>query len=266
VRREKSNPLGKAFLALFGQRSSNSSNFKYKLVSLIRMDPPRHVAIICDGNRRWAKANGLQPLQGHEAGFKRFKEFLNWCYELGVKEVTAYAFSMQNFNRSEEEKGFLWKIFEKALTEEWEKTAAEKKVRIRVIGRTYLLPENVQKAIKSIEQKTRAYDSHFLNICLAYGGREEITDAVKEIAANVALSNIRPDEIDEKMITEHLYLQSEPDLVIRTSGEHRTSNFLIWQSYYSEWFFPQKMLPEFSREDFDKILEEFSQRDRRFGR
>ncbi len=232
---------------------------------------PKHIGIILDGNRRYAKRFGWNPWKGHEKGAEKFKDFLNWCEELGVNEVTAYCFSMQNFNRTAEEVNFLMKIFtkstKKTLKKENIKQLKEKDVRIKFIGRTHLLPEELQKLMKDLEKETKDHTKNKINIAIAYGGKEEITDAVKEIAKEITENKIRPEEITEETITEHLQLKTEPDLIIRTSGEKRTSNFLPWQSAYSEWFFIDKTWPEIQKEDLKQAIEEYiTKRQRRYGK
>ena len=227
---------------------------------------PRHVAIILDGNRRFAKRLGFQPWKGHEMGQKKVETLLRWAKELGVEELTLYTFSIQNFKRSPEEVAFLMKIFLASFQElKASKDPDKAKTCIRFIGRKDLLPKDVAAACNAVEVETAQNKPYKLNICLAYGGREEVTDAMQAIAREVASGTLSPQDITEETIQAHLQLQSEPDLIIRTSGEHRTSNFLIWQSWYSEWFFIDKTWPEFEKEDLAKCIEEFKTRDRRFG-
>lgn len=228
---------------------------------------PRHVGIILDGNRRFAKQKlSLQPWKGHEYGKKKVVDLLDWCKELGIKELTVYAFSLQNFSRPKEEVTILMKLFIDACKEFAKKDEDERKqLRIRVVGRKHLLPTDVQAAVNRIEEDTKKNGPFTLNVALAYGGREEIVDAVRELAVDVAAGKITPADIDVAAITDHLQVRTEPDLVIRTSGEHRTSNFLVWQSWYSEWVFVKKYWPEFTKEDFLACLEEYASRDRRFG-
>lgn len=227
---------------------------------------PRHVALILDGNRRFAKRLALQPWKGHELGKNKVEELLRWCKELGVLEATLYAFSLQNFKRAQEEVDVLMNLFLAGAEEYARSTDPDReKVRIRIIGRKQLLPQDVQRAVKALEEKTAKNKPYLLNIALAYGGREEITDAVKAIAREVKSGALDPDAIDEQAITAHLQLQSEPDMIIRTSGEKRTSNFLPWQSTYSEWFFTDKLWPEFTKEDFAACIEEYKTRERRYG-
>ncbi len=233
-------------------------------------DAPKHIGIILDGNRRYAKKLGLNPWKGHEKGAEKFRNFLDWCEELGIKEVTAYCFSIQNFNRAKDEIEFLMKLFKESafetLKKENFKLLKEKDVKVKFIGRIHLLPAEIQELIKEIEEKTKEHNTHKINIAIAYGGREEITDAFKQIAEKISSGEVKPEGITENMITEHLQLQNDPDLIIRTSGEKRMSNFLPWQSNYSEWFFIDKTWPEIEKEDLIKIFEDFKTRQRRFGK
>lgn len=228
---------------------------------------PRHIGFILDGNRRFAKLRGLRPWRGHEFGRDTVHRLLDWCLEFGVKELTLYTFSLQNFNRPQVEVNKLMSILEQEL-----KTLAKDErvhkygVRIQVIGETERLPEHVQKAITEVEAATAHYDEFILNACIAYGGKEEIFSAVKKIMKQVAAKVIDVADVTLETFESHLFLKSEPDVIIRTGGDNRTSNFLPWQSTYSEWFFVKKLLPEFKREDFHKILEEYSSRERRFGK
>lgn len=228
---------------------------------------PKHIGIILDGNRRFAKRLMLEPWKGHELGFEKLKKLFKWCKELNIKELTLYCFSMQNFNRPKKEFDYLMDIFEKAFNEILTNEDILKyKIKINVIGRYYLLPEKVQIAIKKAVDATKNYNDYKINIALAYGGREEIIDAMKKIAEKVKNKDLKINEINEKTFAENLYLDKEPDLIIRTGGEKRTSNFLPWQSIYSEWFFLEKIWPEFEKQDLINIIEEYKNRERRFGK
>ena len=229
-------------------------------------DGPKHIGFIVDGNRRYARKLALQPWNGHEAGMEQVKKVLKWCKELGVVEATLYLFSMQNFKRSKPEVDFLMKLFLKAYKDILSSDDPDVgQTRIRFIGRLHLLPKNVQDALSALVEQSKDRGPYTLNLAMAYGGREEITDACRAIAKEVQEGTLQPEDIDESLLSEHMYLQSEPDMIIRTSGEHRTSNFLLWQSWYSEWFFPKKMFPEFEKEDLIECIEEFKTRERRFG-
>jgi len=227
---------------------------------------PKHVAIILDGNRRFAKKLALDPRKGHDFGYEKVKELLEWCKDLGITELTFYAFSMQNFNRPKPEFDYLMNLIRKAFDTFCEDPRVEKyKIKVNVIGRYELFPRDVVDAIHKVIDATRDNDKFILNFALAYGGREELTDAMKKIATKIADGELQPKDINEKIIQNNLYMASEPDVIIRTGGEKRTSNFLMWQSFYSEWFFLEKTWPEFTKEDLMAVIKEFESRDRRYG-
>lgn len=228
---------------------------------------PKHIAIILDGNRRLAKKLGLDPWKGHELGEKKVEKLLEWCYQLDVKELTLYAFSMQNFNRPKQEFDFLMKLFEEMCEKLLQdKRLMEQNLRIRFLGRIHLFPPKLQSLMNEIMKKTENNKEYTLNLAMAYGGREEITDAVRKLAEDLKKGSINAEEIDEKTISKYLYTSSEPDLIIRTSGEIRTSNFLPWQATYSEWIFLKKCWPEFELEDLIDCIKEYSKRDIRKGK
>lgn len=231
------------------------------------MAKPRHIGIILDGNRRFAKRLMLEPWKGHEYGVEKVKKLIGWCSSNGIKELTLYAFSIQNFNRPKQEFDYLMGHFVKAFNELVDnKDVHKNKMRVRVIGRTCLLPKDVQEAIRKAEDATKDYDSCILNIAIAYGGREEIVDAVKKIGRAIEDGRLKPEDITEEMFTKNLYMGDEPDMIIRTGGENRTSNFLVWQSNYSEWMFIEKTWPEFEEEDLLRCIADFEKRERRFGK
>jgi len=228
---------------------------------------PKHVGIILDGNRRFAKRLMKAPWEGHEIGFNKLKQLFQWCKELDIKELTLYCFSIQNFNRPKKEFDYLMDIFERAGNEAVNNEDVHKnKIRVKAIGRIYLFPEKVQKALEKVEEATKDYSDYKINLALAYGGREEIIDAIKKIGRGIEDGKINVKDLDEKSFSKFLYMASEPDLVIRTGGDHRTSNFLAWQSTYSEWIFLEKTWPEFEKEDFIKCINDYSKRERRFGK
>lgn len=227
---------------------------------------PHHIGFILDGNRRFAKLKGLKPWRGHAAGAEKVHEILDWCYESGIKELTLYSFSIQNFYRPAYEVKKLMEIIERELRQLLhDDRLVQRQVKVKVIGNKDMLPSQLQQIIDQVEKKTAKYSNFTLNICLAYGGKEEILQAVKKIVKKVATKVIDVNELSVEQFSQQLQLQSEPDLIIRTGGEHRTSNFLTWQSTYSEWFFISKLLPEFTQEDFSKILREYANRERRYG-
>lgn len=231
---------------------------------------PEHIAIILDGNRRWASGRLLNPWTGHHQGADKTEDLLDWCLELGVKSITLYAFSTENFQRSSQEVGEIMKIAEEKLHEILDNKRIHKhKVRVKVIGRIGLLPKSVQEMVKRVEEATKDYDKHFLNVALAYGGRAEIVDATKKIARKVENGELNPEEIDEKVFEGHLYTaymsKQDPDLVIRTSGEERLSGFLLWQCAYSELYFLDVYWPDFRRIDLLRTVRTYQRRKRRFG-
>ena len=232
---------------------------------------PEHIGIILDGNRRWASNRSFIPRQGHQEGVEKVRKFMEWCLELGISTLTLYAFSTENFKRSEEEVGELMKIYEENLKElVYSETIHENKVNIRVIGRTNLLPERIKTIIDEVEHATKDYDQFYINFALAYGGRAEIVDATREIATLVGKGEIDPESIDEDLIEKHLYTahlpQPDPDLIIRTSGEARLSNFLIWQTAYSELFIVDVFWPDFREIDLARAIRSYQNRHRRYGK
>lgn len=223
---------------------------------------PKHLAIILDGNRRFAKRLMLEPWKGHEYGREKVEKLMDWCIEQDIPQLTLYAFSLQNFNRPKEEFDYLMKVFVEAAERLLIDPRIEQyQVKVNFLGRYDLFPKNVVERIENVIEKTKDNHGFTLNIAMAYGGREEIVDAVKRIIEEKVPSS----DIDEAMIAKHLYINSEPDLIIRTGGEKRTSNFLPWQSIYSEWIFLDKTWPEFDKQDLMSALKEYSQRERRYG-
>ena len=230
---------------------------------------PNHVAIIMDGNRRWARKLEKPPWYGHLFGSQKLEEILEWCRELGIRTLTVYAFSTENFRRTPEEVNALMNLFEQKFKELIADERVHKYgIRVNVLGRKELLPENVRKAAEEAERATRKYSNYTLNIALAYGGRSEIADAVKDIVRDVQKGMIGIEDIDEELIKRYLYYPNmpDPDIVIRTGGEERISNFLLYQIAYSELFFVDVYFPEFRKIDFLRIIREYQKRQRRFGR
>jgi len=231
---------------------------------------PEHIAIILDGNRRWASERLLNPLIGHHYGADKIQDLLKWCLDLEVKSITLYAFSTENFQRPEEEVNEIMKIAEEKLHEILEDERIHShKVRVKAIGRLSLLPKSVQKIVRKVEEATKDYDKHFLNVALAYGGRAEIVDATREIAKKVKCGELTPEGIDEGVFEEHLYTaympKQDPDLIIRTSGEERLSGFFLWQCAYSELCFLDVYWPDFRRIDLLRAVRMYQRRKRRFG-
>jgi tritrans,polycis-undecaprenyl-diphosphate synthase [geranylgeranyl-diphosphate specific] len=229
-----------------------------------------HIAIILDGNRRWASENELNPWLGHKKGAETVEQLLDWCEKLGVKFVTLYTFSTENFRRSPEEIKAIMKIaeekFRKLLTDE---RIHRNKVHVKVIGRVNLLPESLQQLIADVEEATENYDKQFLNFAFAYGGRAEIVDAAKTIAEKVKDGELQLNDVNESTFEKYLYTahmpKQEPDLIIRTSGEERLSGFLLWQSAYSELAFLDVFWPDFRLIDLLRAIRTFQTRKRRYG-
>ena len=231
------------------------------------MGNPRHVAVIMDGNRRFAKSMKNPPWKGHEAGAKKLTEFLRWCRDLGITEATLYAFSIQNFSRPKEEFDLLMDIFRRSFAELKKTDEADKHgLRINFLGRIGMFPDDVAEAMREIAESTKNNRRYTLNLCMAYGGKEEIADAAARIASDAAAGRIEPGSINEETFKSYLYAASEPDMIIRTGGQKRLSGFLLYHCSYSELFFLDKMWPEFGKEDLVQCIEEFKQRERRFGR
>lgn len=225
--------------------------------------PLNHLAIIMDGNRRWAKEHHLPSHEGHRAGYERLKQVGDWCIDRGVRVLTVFAFSTENWKRAEDEVGFLMDLLEQALTEELDHFH-EKGVRLKIVGRRIGLRPSIVRAIEYAEEKTQHNTRATFVICLNYGGRLEIVDACRSLVAQ----GVSVDEVDEAKLQSAMYWPDmpEPDLVIRTSGEERTSGFLLWQSAYSEIHWIQKHWPDFDEEELDRALEEYATRQRRFGK
>ena len=229
-----------------------------------------HIAIILDGNRRWASEKGLDLWSGHEKGADKVEQLLDWCDKLAVKSVTLYAFSMENFRRSPKEVEEIMRIveekFRKLLTDE---RIHRSKVKVKVIGRVNLLPKSLQQLIADVEKATEHYDNQFLNFAFAYGGRAEIVDAAKLLAEKVKGGELSLDEINESNFEKYLYTshmpKQDPDLIIRTSGEERLSGFLLWQSPYSELCFLDVYWPGFRLIDLLRAIRTFQSRKRRHG-
>ncbi len=245
------------------------------LFSQIYLGPmPRHVAIIPDGNRRWAKNLGLRPVLGHNVGYKRLKEVLEWLWDLDIKVVTLYAMSYENcVKRSREERENIFKLISSGIEELLQGEIDRRRVRVKFFGRFELLPDELIAKIRKIEEYSSKYSDRYLNIAICYGGRQEIIDAVRKLAADVRRGLIKPEEIDDEIFKKYLYTShlcddglEEPDLVIRTSGELRISNFLLWQIAYSELYFCDVYWPEFRRIDLWRAIRSYQRRERRFGK
>ncbi|PIQ06343.1 MAG: di-trans,poly-cis-decaprenylcistransferase [Candidatus Nealsonbacteria bacterium CG18_big_fil_WC_8_21_14_2_50_37_10] len=222
---------------------------------------PHHLGIIIDGNRRWAKERGLPALEGHRRGLERLKELIDWSKERGIKVLTLFVFSTENWKRSKVEVNYLIRLFGQALSKKNIQKIHQEGIKIRVIGQRERLPGSLQKTIKDVEELTKSNKGMVLNFALSYGGRAEIVEAIK----NVIKKKIPLEKITEDMISQNLWT-SDVDLIIRTGKEQRISNFLIWQAAYSELYFCPKYWPEFSEKDLDRALQQYACCQRRFGK
>ncbi len=230
---------------------------------------PKHVAIIMDGNRRFSKLQGnIDVVKGHELGVDTLEKVLDWSIELGIEIITAYAFSTENFNRPQHEVEGLMRLFVinfKRLVDH--EKIHKNEVRVKVVGRTELLPDDVREAIREAEEATANYNKRLFNLAIGYDGRLEIVDSLKKIIKDVQDGKITIDDVDEELVSKNLYTEGldDPNLIIRTSGEERLSGFLLWQSSYSELYFCETLWPELRKVDFIRAIRSYQARDRRFG-
>ena len=228
---------------------------------------PEHVGIILDGNRRFAKRLMLKPWKGHEFWAEKVKKLLEWSKDVGVKELTLYAFSYENFSRPKKEFEYLMDLFRKEFDDLIDdKDIHKDKIKISFIGRLHLFPKDIQEKMYRLMDKTKNYSKYMVNLAMAYGGRAEIVDAVKRIGEKIKKGDLDVKSINEKMFNDNLYMGDDADLIIRTGGEKRTSGFLPWQGAYAELVFVDKLFPEFEKEDFLQCIKEFQGRKRRFGK
>ena len=227
---------------------------------------PKHIVLFPDGNRRWAKEQGLPALEGHRVGYKTLVNVCEWSKNRGVRVITTFGFSTENWNRSKQEVNYLMKLLEKGIRKEFLKDSKFKDmgVRVRIIGQKENLPESLQKAIIEVEKSTKDNTSLYLNLGISYGGRWDIVQATQQIIKE----GVKPEDVTEDMFAEHLSTAGlpEPDLVIRAGGEKRLSNFVLWQAAYAELYFSEKYWPDFGEEDLDLAFEEYARRQRRFGK
>ncbi|MBW4547286.1 MAG: isoprenyl transferase [Symplocastrum torsivum CPER-KK1] len=228
---------------------------------------PRHVAVIMDGNGRWAKRKGLPRIMGHRQGVDALKGLLRCCNDWGIQALTAYAFSTENWGRPHEEVDFLMTLFERVLMRELQEMMKEN-VRIQFVGNLADLPRSLQEQIDRSMRETKNNRGIQFTVATNYGGRQEILHAARVIATQVQQGHLQPDEIDEALFSRHLYTANvcDPDLLIRTSGEMRLSNFLLWQMAYAELYITDALWPDFDRVQFHQALSAYQQRDRRFGK
>ena len=230
---------------------------------------PHHIGLIVDGNRRFAKGQGLAPNDGHNAGSKKLEDFLRWCWRLDIRIVTLYGFSTENYKRSDKEVQYLMDLILRKLRQyQIDPVIKKEKVRINVLGQRNNLSDEMVEEIAKTEELTRNHDRFLLNIVIGYGGRAEIVDAVRKIGEEIRDGNLLPEEIDENIFESYLYTEGipDPDLIIRTSGEERLSGFLLWQSAYSELYFTEVYWPAFRMIDFWRAIRVYQQRERRFGK
>jgi len=237
-----------------------------KLEGIDMNNLPKHIAIIMDGNRRWAKERGLQTKDGHKAGAEALENISKYASEIGIKYLTVYAFSTENWKRSKEEISALMALL-KVYVNSFLREKNKQNIRIKLLGDITDLPKGIQKSILKAIETSKNNTGLTLNIAFNYGGRPEITKAMKEIAKDVKEGKIEVEDINEEMISNHLYTasQPDPDLLIRTSKELRTSNFLPWQLVYTEFYFPDKHWPDFGKEDLIEAIRVYQKRNRRFG-
>ncbi len=229
---------------------------------------PYHVGIITDGNRRYASSHGMDSNLGHVKGKEKLEEVLEWCMEIGTKVVTVYAFSTENFKRDNDEVRFLFTLISNSLLNLIsDERVLKNKIRVKIIGSIDTLPKFLQDSIRKVEDATKDYDGYKLNIAVAYGGREEIIEAIRKIAEEYKSGKIEMNDISEDNFRKYLYDGTipDPDLILRTSGEERVSNFLLWQGAYSELYFSDVFWPELRKLDFLRAVRSYQTRKRRFG-
>lgn len=226
---------------------------------------PQHIGLVLDGNRRFAKRLMLKSYKGHEWGAKKVEKVFDWCRNLGIKELTLYAFSVENFNRPKYEFNYLMNLFRREFTE-FKNDPRLKFTRVNFIGRIWMFPKDIQKMMHELMNKTKNNKKFILNFAMAYGGRAEIIDAVRKIAKDIKQNKLNVNKINEETFKDYLYMESEPDLIIRTS-ESRLSGFLLYQGAYSEIIFlPNVMWPDFKKKHLMKCIENYGKRQRRFGK
>lgn len=225
---------------------------------------PKHIVLFPDGNRRWAREKGFHPLEGHKAGYEKSVQFIEWCRDRGVKVVTVFGFSTENWDRTEEEVSYLMKLLEMGLrTHLKDFVSKDRGVKVRIIGQKERLPQSLQDVIRDVEEQTKDQNGMFLNLAISYGGRWDIVQAVQKIQrAGVKSEDIKEESFNTYLSTAGL---PDPDLIIRPGGEMRFSNFLLWQSAYAELYFLQKYWPDFTEQDLNEALAEYARRSRRFG-
>ena len=227
---------------------------------------PKHIAIIMDGNRRWAKAKGLPVALGHKQGAETLEKIVRHANKIGIEYVTVYAFSTENWNRAQEEVKSLMILFQSYI-DKYAKIADSENIKVQFLGELTAFSTKLQKGIQDCMNNTKGNTGTVFSIAMNYGGRLELTNAVKQIAEQVKIGRLEPKDISEKTISNNLYTKGmpDPDLLIRTSGEKRTSNFLPWQLVYSEFLFVEKNWPDFNEQDLEESIVEYQKRTRKFG-
>jgi len=232
-----------------------------------RQHVPHHIAIIMDGSGRWATARGLPRVLGHQAGAQAVRRVVEAACELGVRALTLYTFSWENWERPTEEVQELMNLLHEFLQAELPQLRKQR-IRLQAIGRLEMLPPSVLETLRRVTRETASYDRMTLTLALSYGGRQEIADAARRLAEDVRRGILTPEQIDEARFAQALSTvgMRDPDLLIRTSGEQRLSNFLLWQCSYTEWYLTPKLWPDFSKEDLAEAIAEYERRERRFGR
>ncbi|HKR57916.1 MAG TPA: polyprenyl diphosphate synthase [Candidatus Nitrosopolaris sp.] len=263
---------GRAIVDTLFKRTGLYSLYERRLESqILSSSLPNHIAIILDGNRRWAKYNLIGTDLGHFIGADKAEELLNWIHDLRIRITTLYVLSTENLDRKDQELDNIYGLIQSKLEKLYTDSRIHKRqMKIKAIGNVKLLPKQLQEILKKLEEETSEYNTMFLNIAVAYGGQEELVDAVKKVAAMAKNDELRVEDINERVIESCLYTshlpQAEPDLILRTSGEKRLSGFLIWQSAYSELVFMDVFWPEFRKIDLMRAIRTYQRRIRRFGR
>jgi tritrans,polycis-undecaprenyl-diphosphate synthase [geranylgeranyl-diphosphate specific] len=232
---------------------------------------PKHIAIILDGNRRWAKRNLIMKIDGHFRGADAVEKLLDWCEELNIKIITLYVLSAENLNRKDDELDYLYELINERLHKLYNDPRIHKnRMKVKAIGSIDLLPDFLKEILNKLEDATKDYDDHYLNIAIAYGGQNELVDAIKKIGSRIKDGSLDVNQIDKEVIESSLYTshlpQSSPDMILRTSGEKRLSGFLLWQSAYSELVFMDVYWPEFRKIDLMRAIRTFQKRGRRLGK
>ncbi|HEU5221880.1 MAG TPA: polyprenyl diphosphate synthase [Candidatus Nitrosotalea sp.] len=232
---------------------------------------PKHIAIILDGNRRWAKRNLIMKIDGHFRGADAVEKLLDWCEELNIKIITLYVLSAENLNRKDDELDYLYDLINERLHKLYNDPRIHKnRMKVKAIGSIELLPDFLREILNKLEETTKDYDDHYLNIAIAYGGQNELVDAIKKIGSKIKDGSLDVNQIDKEVIESSLYTshlpQSSPDMILRTSGEKRLSGFLLWQSAYSELVFMDVYWPEFRKIDLMRAIRTFQKRGRRLGK